>query len=317
MSKNSIMLAGLLLLGSAATSQAHPLDTPDIVYIDGLPCNSACQSYMAWSRRRTPFTSEHATGEATPADVEVPAVKPAHANPAPRQAKSAVSRVAAVHKDSSKPAKPRVAKQAAVLPAQVTMPPAEITTLRPAPDVAGKAEPAPTDVAALASPDAAPAAAKVRTLQKQVAAATALAEQVTAASATPRPEAESSVTEAKAGEPDSTAPTTASKPDNRVALLMTRAEITSISDLAGKDIAIEDQQSASSASIRVAIASAGAAEVKLNEGPVKAIDRLVGGEVQAAVLTLVSAEAAAWFPEVPGYRIFRIPLSSGSSKAAL
>jgi hypothetical protein len=204
-----------------------------------------------------------------------------------------------------------------VAPAQVAIPPAEITTLQPAPDVAGKAEPAPANVAALRSPDAAPAAATVRTLQEQVAAATALAEQVTAASATPRAEAESSVSEAKAGDPDSTASTTASKPDDRVALLMTRAEITSISDLTGKDIAIEDQQSASSASIRAAIASAGAAEVKLNEGPVKAIDRLVGGEAQAAVLTLVSAEAAAWFPEVPGYRIFRIPLLSDSSKAAL
>jgi hypothetical protein len=196
-----------------------------------------------------------------------------------------------VHKDSSKPAKPGVAKQAAVLPAQITMPPAEITTLQPAPDVAGKAEPVPTNVAAPASPDAAPAAAKVRTLQEQVAAATALAEQVTAASATPRPEAESSATEAKAGEPDSTASATASKPDNRVALLVTRAEITSISDLAGKDIAIEDQQSASSTSIRAAIASAGAAEIKLNEGRAKAIDRLVGGEVQAAVLTLVKVAA--------------------------
>jgi curved DNA-binding protein CbpA len=31
------------------TSQAHPLDGPDIVYIDGQPCNSLCQSYMTWS----------------------------------------------------------------------------------------------------------------------------------------------------------------------------------------------------------------------------------------------------------------------------
>jgi curved DNA-binding protein CbpA len=31
------------------TSQVHPLDGPDIVYIDGQPCNSLCQSYMTWS----------------------------------------------------------------------------------------------------------------------------------------------------------------------------------------------------------------------------------------------------------------------------
>ena len=32
----------------------------------------------------------------------------------------------------------------------------------------------------------------------------------------------------------------------------------------------------------------------------KAMDRLIRGEVPAAVLTLVSAEAAEWFPEIPG-----------------
>src|SRR3978361_1428045 len=51
MSKKWILLTSVLSLGSAGTSQAHPLDSPDIVYIGGLPCNSACQSYMAWSRQ--------------------------------------------------------------------------------------------------------------------------------------------------------------------------------------------------------------------------------------------------------------------------
>jgi DnaJ domain len=43
------------------TSQAHPLDGPDIVYIDGQPCNSLCQSYMTWpgkvSSRSARYTS--------------------------------------------------------------------------------------------------------------------------------------------------------------------------------------------------------------------------------------------------------------------
>src|SRR5260221_13232153 len=51
MSKKWILLTCVLSLGSVGTSQAHPLDSPDIVYIDGMPCNSACQSYMAWSRQ--------------------------------------------------------------------------------------------------------------------------------------------------------------------------------------------------------------------------------------------------------------------------
>ena len=36
MSKNWMMLTGLLLLGPVGTSQAQPLDSPDPVYIDGL-----------------------------------------------------------------------------------------------------------------------------------------------------------------------------------------------------------------------------------------------------------------------------------------
>ena len=42
--------------------------------------------------------------------------------------------------------------------------------------------------------------------------------------------------------------------------------------------------------------------------------RLIAGEVPAAILTLVSPEAAEWFPDIAGYRIFRIPLSPGSLK---
>ena len=55
--------------------------------------------------------------------------------------------------------------------------------------------------------------------------------------------------------------------------------------------------------------AAGAARVQLSEDQAKPVDRLIGGEVPAAVLTLVSAEAADSFPDIAGYRIFRIPLS--------
>ena len=105
--------------------------------------------------------------------------------------------------------------------------------------------------------------------------------------------------------------------DNRVAVLIARPEIASVSDLTGKDVAIEDQQSALGASISAAIMAAGAADVRLNAENMKARDRLIRGEVPAAVLTLLSSEAAAWFPEIPGYRIFRIPLAPDSLKARL
>jgi len=189
--------------------------------------------------------------------------------------------------------------------------PAKIARLRPAGDAVVNSEPAPTNVAASPSADGAAAASRARTVQEQVAAATALAENVTAASAAPVPQQEATNAE------EATGSVATNNRDNRVALLIARPEIKLVSDLAGRDVAIEDQQSASSTSVREAIASAGAAEVKLNEGAMKPIDRLVGGEVPAAVLTLVSPQAAEWFPDIPGYRILRIPLSPGSARARL
>ena len=64
MSKKWIFLTCVLSLGSIETSQAHPLDSPDIVYIDGAACNRACQSYMAWSRQTLA-----AAGHRTPAQL--------------------------------------------------------------------------------------------------------------------------------------------------------------------------------------------------------------------------------------------------------
>jgi hypothetical protein len=147
---------------------------------------------------------------------------------------------------------------------------------------------------------------------------------VTAANAAPVPQQQANDVEAtvhtEAAGPGDTEPTATATPnntENRVALLMARPEIVSVSDLSGRDIAIEDQQAASGASIRAAIVAAGAAEIQLNEVHMKAVDRLIRGEVPAAVLTLVSPEAAEWFPEIPGYRVFRIPLSPGALKARL
>jgi hypothetical protein len=97
-----------------------------------------------------------------------------------------------------------------------------------------------------------------------------------------------------------------------VALLIARPEIKSVSDLASKIIAIDDRQSASNGIVRSAIAAAGATEVRLNEGHTKAINRLIDGEVPAAVLALMSPEAAEGFPEVAGFKIFQIPLSPRS-----
>jgi TRAP-type uncharacterized transport system substrate-binding protein len=96
---------------------------------------------------------------------------------------------------------------------------------------------------------------------------------------------------------------------------MARPDIASVSDLTGKMIAIDNKYSASNGSVRTAIVAAGAREVQLSEGQTTAINRLVNGEVPAAVLALVSAATAEGFPEIAGFKIFHVPLSPRSLKA--
>jgi hypothetical protein len=160
-----------------------------------------------------------------------------------------------------------------------------------------------------------------RAIQQQVTAATAVAEQVTAATAGlgpkglgPKQQASNidGTARSKAVQPDDarrTAPASPNNTDPRVALLMARPEIKSVSDLTGKNIALDGRQSAFKASVQTAISEAGATEVKLSGGRTKAINRLTGGEVAAAVLAVVSPEAADGFPEIAGFKIFRIPLA--------
>ena len=152
---------------------------------------------------------------------------------------------------------------------------------------------------------------------------TAVAEQVTAATPVPAPEQKANNTDRSGhaetllrGDAEKTAAPSPNNTDHHlVALLIARPEIKSVSDLTSKIVAIDDRHSASNDGVRTAIAAAGATEVQLSEGQTKAINRLISGEVPAAVLALVSAEAAEGFPEVAGFKIFRIPLSPRSSKA--
>jgi hypothetical protein len=117
------------------------------------------------------------------------------------------------------------------------------------------------------------------------------------------------------GASDRTVSASQNDADGLVALLMARSDINSVSDLANKDIAIDDKISASSAGVRAAIRAAGATAARLSDGHAETIDRLVDGKVEAVVLALVSPEAAEWFPEIEGYRIFRIPLPAPVEKA--
>jgi hypothetical protein len=275
MLKNYVMLTLLLLLAWTGISQARRLDPPGTVYINGLPCPTACRAYMAWSRRlasslhpstwRASYAARHASGVAR-----------------------------------------------TVIP----LPPIRTAELPPAGSAAAGSEAAPAPVTASPSTDGAATVSHSTTIQEQVAAAAALAERVTTAAAAPRPPQDANNTETSVLA-ESVHPADAEQPaslpaintDDLVALVMTQPEIKSVADLSGRDVAIGEQQSASSEAIRTAIAASGAAEVQLSAGHAKAIDRLMSGEVPAAVLTLVSTEAAEWFPEIAGFRIYRVSLS--------
>jgi hypothetical protein len=129
-----------------------------------------------------------------------------------------------------------------------------------------------------------------RTIKEQVAAATAVAEQMTVATAFARRDG--------------------ADPVAVVAVVIVRPEIPSLSALTAKNVAIDDRYLVSIADIGIAIVESDGPVVQLSAGRTAAIDRLVNGEVPAAVLALVSADAAETFPEIKGFKIFRIPLLS-------
>ena len=163
MSKKWMLLASVLSLGSAGTSQAHPLDSRDVVYIDGLPCNRACQSYMAWSRQTLSMSGRPVSGQFRQ-----------------RSANAGVHRATALAGERLNPAAPaRIATQAVPIPRE--RPQARVAALQPTDNAAARSN---------ASPDTAGAAASssTRTIKEQIAAATSLAEHVTAATAVPAPE---------------------------------------------------------------------------------------------------------------------------------
>ena len=137
-----------------------------------------------------------------------------------------------------------------------------------------------------------------RTVEQLVADAAAAAERVTV-SAPPAPQSIAAT------------PNT----DLLVAVVMARADVKSVSDLTRKTIAIDERYSASSGNVRTAIVAAGAPEVELSEGSAAAINRVIDGEVPAAVIALVSPDAADTFPEIAGLNVFRVPLSPKSERA--
>jgi hypothetical protein len=280
---------GVMLLGSIGTSAAKPLDSPGTIYIDGVPCNKACQSYMAWSRQVLRSTQRFAA-EGSP------------------KASSHRQRSAS----KSKPATRERSTKQIVAPA--VKPAAEVAHLEPS---ASAPAPAAHPEAAHIPPTTADAPRK-RTVQEQVAAALSVAQAMAAASS-PEPESTGTSGEARASAADDNKP--ASEPpkdiDLLVALLICRPEIKSVPALNDANIAVDDSQSASASNIRVALVAAGVSNAQLSFGETNAIDRLIAGDVPAALVSLVSQDAAEAFPDVSGFKVLRVPLSPRAMKAGL
>lgn len=397
MSRKWSLLTLILLLRSSGALHADPLDSPGVVYIDGLPCNRACQSYMAWSDQT--LSARHREQRQTnvvvvPAEPEIGAVE--HANgprvarrpapvprPAPR-AGMAASNTKALNTGASNtktsntrkvaapnPAYPTTRKQVPAATATVNQEkaaekaaaatqeperklnssdrpePAQAASIAASPPVEAlkserkseekseakseeksevkqevalpppatleiAAPPAKSEVAALPATAATSPVPASRTILQQVAEATGIADRVTAITLARESAGTSDNQGKEAGEASDTSKAASASPDesdNLVALVLARPEINSLSDLNNKNIAIEEKQSAASGSVSAALMAAGAPEVQFSEVKAGAIEQLIKGEVPAAVLTLATREAAEWFPDIKGFRTFRVPLS--------
>jgi hypothetical protein len=308
----------ILSLCASGALQANPLDSPGIVYIDGLPCNRACQSYMAASDRALSarHREERETIVVVPIEAEVEfvehATRPRVARqpvpvPRPPRAGMAASNTKASHTKkntaprlASRPASKEIpAATAAVTPEKAVEEPVAAIQ-KPEPKVESPDRPEPAKTAAIAAPQPAEVpTSKVPT--PEVALPPPATLEIAAA-----PAGAASNTVKEIGKTVSASPDDA---DNLVALVLARPEINSLSDLNNKTIAITEKQSASSGRVSAALMAAGAAEVQFSEVKASAIDRLISGEVPAAVV-LASREVANLFPEVEGFRTFRVPLKA-------
>ena len=223
-------IAACVTLGFVEVSSANPLDSPGTVYIDGVPCNIPCQSYMAWSRQTLKGNQAAARGAAN-----------ASASKAAREAplKRASKRVVLPPADA--PSQRKTGDLEAALKA----------TPEPRPRPKPETEAAPVKAETSEFP-------RERTPQQQIMAALAVAEQITNAE-TPKIVSNDDADEAKSafvGDAKSAPPRHVGA---LVALLISRPDVKSASALRGSTIAVDATQAGVGEDIRSALASAGAA----------------------------------------------------------
>ena len=278
-------IAACVTLGFVGASSAHPLDSPGTVYIDGVPCNLVCQSYMDWSRKTLKATQGSVAG----------APKKASAGKAAERA----SRERMSKRVTPNPIGATSQKKTGGIETVLTTAPKSPPLPRPR-----------TENVLVNAETREPA--RERTAREQIMAALAVAELITHAGV-PKPTGNdgadgsgaASASDANAAPP---------RGEALVALLITRPDAKSASALNGLTVALGAAQSDVEADIRSALAAAGAAETQFSVSDASPLDRLVSGEVPAAVLNLVSPDAAEAFPEIRGFKVLRVPLSTSQKK---
>jgi hypothetical protein len=302
-------IAACVTLGFVGTSSANPLDSPGTIYIDGSPCNRACQVYMDWSRKALKANQAAVMGA-----LNAPAGKAAGEAPRKHVAKRKVPATVdtspqnktgdahAALTATPEPPLPRPKPETAPLGNETREPQAALATTPEPPPVPKPA----TETARLKVES--PEVPKQRTPQQQVMAALAVAELMTDAEA-PKAAGNGGADEIKSPTAGDATAVHSKDVGGLVALLISRPDVTSASALKGSNVAVDAAQSGAEENIRLALAAAGATDTQLSVGAASPLDRLISGDVQAAVLKLVSPDAAEAFPDIKGFKVLRVPLS--------
>jgi hypothetical protein len=139
-------------------------------------------------------------------------------------------------------------------------------------------------------------------------AALAVAEQITNAEM-PRTTDNHSAEETKSASVDDAKAAPPRDAGALVVLLISQPDVKAVSTLKGLNVAIDAAQSNVEQEIHFALVAAGATEAQLSISDTSPLDRLISKDVQAAVLKLVSPDAAEAFPDIKGFKVFRVPLT--------
>jgi hypothetical protein len=303
MLKSALILASQIVFCWVPVATAAPLDSPDTVYIDGLPCNSACQSYMAWSRK--------VSGQAPSASITEQQPSAAIARKGKKNAAKKPASAGAAMQPKARSADKVVARDAPQSASSTGQVHSGVRSVKGSPEeVAPVQTPAP-------DPRPAPEAMK---LPPQIVEPVPVVPDPGASAPAAQPSLEGNNTTtsslaAKSSDGASRAAPEPAKIDHLVAILLVREDIKSVSELADKVVAIDASQANSVSDIKNAIAKAGANDVRISEEDKLALGRVMDGEVPASVLSVVSPEEAAMWASVPGFNILRLPIAPHSSKA--